>query len=313
VSGEALTEEAAAPEAASDSDTGGATISTPVVSVTDRSIVYTVDLVVRVDDVEAAAVQAAEVADRFGGYVQSESTYGSGVPLPVEPQPYDTTKIIPPVDQGQAVVVLRVPVDRYTDAVAELEALGQTVSRARSSDDVTEQVVDVESRIETQRAAIDRLQQLLATATTVSDVLAVESQLTTRVAELESLEARQEQLATLTSLATVTSTFVPPQTVVDEGTGFLAGLRAGWRAFLRSIQLGLTALGALLPFAAFAALLLVPLVTWLGVRTRRRRRERVEAAAAVDATTGAAEEPVPAAAAPSPSATSAPPPPTGQG
>jgi hypothetical protein len=264
------------------------------VAVPDRSVITTVDLVVRVDDVDDAATRAAAVARDLDGYVQSESTFGSpGMPLPVEP--YGDGTVLPPVDQGQAVVVLRVPTERADEAVDALAALGETVSRSRSTDDVTEQVVDVQSRIETQRAAIARLQELLASATTVSDVLAVETQLTTRVAELESLEARQQQLTDLAALATLTATFVPPEAVVEEGTGFTAGLRAGWRAFQRSVELGLTAMGALLPFALVAALLLVPLVVWLTLRTRRNRRRAAAApppgASAAAAPDGSPHEP----------------------
>jgi hypothetical protein len=106
----------------------------------------------------------------------------------------------------------------------------------------------------------------------VADVLAIETELTRRIAELESLQARLEQLTNLTDLATVTVTLYPPETVVEEGTGFVAGLRAGWDAFLRTVELSLTALGASLPFLAALALVVVPVVVWLVVRHRRRSR-----------------------------------------
>jgi hypothetical protein len=184
------------------------------------------------------------------------------------------------------VVVLRVPAESYSDVVSELEALGETVSRNRTAEDVTDQVVDVETRIETQEASIDRLQQLLGEATKIADILAIETELTMRIAELESLQARLEQLNDLADLATVTVTFYPPETVVEEGTGFVAGLRAGWDAFLRTVELGLTALGAAIPFLAALALVTVPFVAWLVVRHRRGRSARAAAAAQAETGTG---------------------------
>jgi hypothetical protein len=268
-------------------DTTGA-VDTPL---QDRAVISTVDLVVEVEDVGAASTRAATVAAQFGGYVQSESTGLTPEPLPVEPDPLSGEQSPPVVTSSdRALVVLRVPSDRADDAVAALEALGETVSRSRSTEDVTEQVVDVRTRISTQRAAIDRLEQLLADATDVEDVLAVESELTRRIAELESLEARQQQLANLTSLATISATFAPPQTVVEEGTGFVAGLEAGWRAFVRALELALTATGALLPFAVFAGLVLTPVVIWLVLRQRRSRARAADAA-----TAPAAQEQSPAA------------------
>jgi hypothetical protein len=234
----------------------------------ERAVVYYVDLVVEVDDVAAAAEDAVAIAARFDGYVESESSGGIDRPIPAPG--YDVAPA-PPMGT-QSVLVLRVPAQRYEQAVDELEALGETVSRNRNAQDVTQEVVDVATRIETQEASIDRLQALLTEATKIGDILAIETELTSRIAELESLKARQEQLATMTDLATITITLLPPDTVVEEGTGFIAGLEAGWRAFVRSIELGLTALGVALPFLLALAVLTVPMVGWLVVRHRRQQR-----------------------------------------
>lgn len=272
-------EEATAPEELrSEDDSGDVGVAETDASVTsvypssaqDRSVIYMVDLVLEVDDVGSAAEQAELVATRYGGYVQSETTYGTGQdPLPVEPDELDIAPY--PPSGAQAVVVLRVPAEEYGDAVDALEALGETVSRSRNAQDVTEEVVDVESRIETQEASIDRLRSLLAEATEISDILAIESELTVRTAELESLQARQQQLASLTGFATITVTLIPPETVVEEGTGFAAGLEAGWDAFIRALELGVTALGAALPFILAIAVVLVPVVIWVLVSHRRQR------------------------------------------
>ncbi len=244
--------------------------TTDVSAPDDRAVIYYVDLLVEVDDVGAAAEDAAAIAARFDGFVQSESSGGIDQPIPAPG--YDVAPF--PTFEAQSVLVLRVPAERYEQAVGELEALGETVSRSRNAQDVTQEVVDVQTRIETQEASIDRLQTLLGEATKIGDILAIETELTSRIAELESLKARQEQLATQTDLATITVTFLPPDTVVEEGTGFVAGLEAGWRAFVRSVELGLTALGAALPFLLALALLTLPLVGWLVVRHRRQQRAK---------------------------------------
>lgn len=265
----------AAEGSASDAGGGDASVSSAEApALVDRSVIYMVDLTVEVDDVAAASDQAAAIATRFGGFVQSESTFGlRPEPLPVEPSQGPASADIAPYPPGeqQAVVVIRVPADRYEQATDELEAIGQTLSRNRNAQDVTDEVVDVEARIETQQASIDRLQTLLGEATRIQDILAIETELTSRIAELESLQARLEQLSSLTDLATITVTFVPPETVVEQGSGFVAGLKAGWDAFVRTIEVGLTVLGAVLPFVVALALLLVPVVVWAVVHRRRRR------------------------------------------
>lgn len=291
-----LVEEMTAPEAdvalddAAVAGEGEAVTTQQTPPLVDRSVIYTVDLVVRVDDVPGASDAAQAIATRLGGYVQSEATYGSGDPVPYESDDFSISPA--PRPDEQAVVVLRIPANRYDEATSELEAIGEPVSRNRNAQDVTDEVVDVQARIETQEASIDRLQTLLGEASKINDILAIETELTSRIAELESLKARQEQLASLTSMATITVTFVPPETVVEQGSGFVAGLRAGWDAFVRAVELGLTALGAVLPFLAAFALVVVPFVTWLVVRHRRRRQAAgPDVAAAAPASTSAPAEP----------------------
>jgi len=279
--------EVAEDAAHADGGAGVATTDTAGTVLQDRSVIYRVSLVMEVDDVAASADEAAAIAARYDGYVQSEATSGRGTTTtPVYPgdaeaylYEYGIEPGYPPIppDGTSAIVVLRVPAQSYADVVDELEGLGETITRSRTADDVTDQVVDVEARIETQETSIDRLQQLLSEASRVSDILAIETELTSRIAELESLEARLEQLNNLTDLATVTVTFYPPETVVAEGTGFVAGLRSGWDAFVRTVELGLTALGAAIPFLAALALVTVPVVVWLVVRHRRQQRRRPDA------------------------------------
>jgi hypothetical protein len=103
-----------------------------------REIVYTVDLTVEVDDVAAAVRQAATMAASAGGFVASETTEGDNAGL-----------------------TLRVPTQTHTDIVTRLEDLGEVRNRFRSAEDVTEEVVDVEARIASQRRSIERIRVLL--------------------------------------------------------------------------------------------------------------------------------------------------------
>jgi hypothetical protein len=128
------------------------------------------------------------------------------------------------------------------------------------------------------KASVDRIRVLLAKADKIGDVIAIESELTQREADLESLENRQAALKNQVALSTiaVTITATTPVTVaaVTEQArpqGFLAGLSAGWHALL-SFGTGLGALiGALLPFLPLIAVAAVVAI-WVA---RRRRRQAV--------------------------------------
>lgn len=212
----------------------------------DRSIISRASLTVRVKDVKAAARDAATRAASAGGIVAGEQTEAK----PDHPE------------SGNAVLTLRVPGNQLEKVLGQLADLGDLVAQDQSAEDVTSQVVDVAARLKSQQASVNRIRLLLARATTIGEIVSIESELSQREAAVESLAAQSKALADQTSLATVTATFVGTGSDVVppvESTGFVGGLKSGWNAFAASASWLLTALGALLPFAALALLLAIPL------------------------------------------------------
>jgi hypothetical protein len=233
------------------------------VKAAERALIYTGQIYVKVDDVGAKADQAAGIATSLGGTIGGDQRSLNG-------------------DQSSAQIVLRVPSDKFDEALNQLARLGTEESRSKQTEDVTEMVVDLEARLATQRASVDRVRALLAQATTIGEVVSIESELTRREAELASLEQRRERLAGLVALSTITAYLHGPdaEVVPDEpDTGFLAGLKSGWRAFLESVKILLTVAGWLLPWA-IAIFVPIWLLVWF---LRRRRPARVAAPTAAPA------------------------------
>lgn len=219
-----------------------------------RSLVRTAALTVSVADVPDAARQAEDLTVAAGGLVSSENTADD----PGSPS------------RSRSTLTLLVPPARYADLLDSLAGLGTRVEQTQSTDDVTAKVVDVQARIAAQRASVARVQALLAKAKTLGEVVSVEGELTRRQADLESLESQQKALAAQIALSTVTLTLESrsaPAAPAKAHLGFLSGLRSGWDAFVAIVLVGLTVLGAVLPFAAVTAV--VGLVAWRIVAARR--------------------------------------------
>jgi hypothetical protein len=122
------------------------------------------------------------------------------------------------------------------------------------------------------------MQELLKRAGSVAEIAQVETELTKREADLESLLAQQKVLAQRVAQSPITVTLtrvavVEPAPVPE--TGFIAGLKAGWHALKVFGVALLTVVGALLPFLVVLALITAPVV-WL-VRRRRAARPKVSA------------------------------------
>ncbi|TDU91620.1 uncharacterized protein DUF4349 [Kribbella voronezhensis] len=222
---------------------GGNAADQPTVT---RAIIKTGSLSIEADDVDAQRQKAIGIVTGLNGQVVTED---SGSDL----------------DGGitRANLTLKVPTAQYETAIQRLSGLGKRTAIHQESTDATEAVVDVASRISTQRAGLERMRALLAKATTIGEIVSVESELTRRESDLEALLAKQKALAGQTELATLNLVLsepgkAPPAPKKEE-TGFLAGLKGGWNAFAATVTVLLTALGALLPFLVVFALIGIPL------------------------------------------------------
>ncbi|MFG2474586.1 DUF4349 domain-containing protein [Streptomyces fagopyri] len=249
---------AASDGAASDgaaSGAGGSRAATAP-SLETSGIIRTAFLTVQVEDVPKALDEARVTATGAGGFVGDETTTRDG-------RGHERTR-----------VVLRVPSDRYDQVLADLGGAGKVLERTAKAQDVTDQVVDVESRIKSQRASVARVRGLMDRAGKLSDVVALEGELSSREADLEALLARQSSLKDRTSLATITLSLseTPVQKAPEKAgdPGFVDALAGGWDAFVATLRWIAVVLGAVLPFAVCAAVLVV---LWLRFgRSRLSRR-----------------------------------------
>ncbi|TQE37126.1 DUF4349 domain-containing protein [Streptomyces ipomoeae] len=235
-------------------DTGKGRAADAPPEITPSHIIRTASLTVRVKDVPKALEEARTTIETAGGFVGEESTTRDG-------EGRERTR-----------VVLRVPTGKYEEVLSELEGTGKLIERKAKAEDVTDQVVDVESRVKTQRASVARIRELMDRATKLSDVVTLEGELSTRQADLEALLAQQESLKDRTSLATITlslSETPVKKSDKDDGPGFVDALAGGWNAFVAVFRWLALALAAVLPFAVAAALVVL---LWLRLTRPRRAR-----------------------------------------
>jgi hypothetical protein len=251
----------AAPGGAADSADGsgsgasGAKATAPP-RITTSHIIRTASLTVQVKDVPKALDEARTTTENAGGYVGDESTSR-------DDDGHERTR-----------VVLRVPVDQYDGVLADLQGAGKLLELKAKAQDVTDQVVDVDSRIKSQRASVARVRELMDQATKLSDVVTLEGELSRRESDLEALLSQQASLKDRTSMATITLSLSekPVKQAVreDDDPGFVDAVAGGWDAFVAMLRWIAVVLGAVLPFAALAALIVL---VWLRiVRPRLPRR-----------------------------------------
>jgi hypothetical protein len=225
-----------------------------------RSQIKTARLLLHSKQVGSVVGQIEQVAATEGGFVDSENTSTNTHGLVVSSS-----------------ITIRVPVDDFEAAVTEVAGLAQLASKRTTTQDVTGQVADVDSRVQSARDAIAQLRVLFDRATKLGNIITLESQLSEREADLEALLAQQRALSDQTSLSTISVTVTrPPKPAVtttkheDDTSGFTGGLRQGWDALVSAAAATAHVIGAVLPLGIVIAAL--GLLVWAFIRRLPRRR-----------------------------------------
>jgi hypothetical protein len=242
-----------------DSSSGAGSGASPGSTVTpqQRSIIASGTVSLASKDVGETRREVQRIVDAQGGTVTDESTETDD-----------------DGDTSYARLVVRVPSAKFSEAMQALEDVAVLRASDRGSEDVTTQVIDNGARVRAQEASLKRVELLLAEARTLKDIIWIESQLTSRQAELDSLKSQQAWLKDQTAMSTITVDIsTPPSGVIEEEpdddtpAGFMAGLRGGMKAVGAMLVAVATILGALLPFSVLVLVLGLPV--WLVVRRRK--------------------------------------------
>lgn len=276
---DALSTEAGAADdfASAEGGAGASASDTPA----NRDIITSASVNLTVDDVATAADDVADAADAAGGYVQSQSVGRSGAPLPVDPGigGPDVGHPEPYVGGESGWITVRVPADELSVFVSDLSGIGEVTQSSIDRQDVTDQTIDLRARVEATQASVDRLQELLAQAGDLGDLIAAESALAERQATLESYQQQLKSLEGQVELSTVSVSLSPRvERVSADPAGFGDGVAAGWNGLIATMNGLVIAIGFLLPW--LAVLGVVGLIVWAIVRVRRAGRRRRDTTAA---------------------------------
>ncbi|HEY4225679.1 MAG TPA: DUF4349 domain-containing protein [Pseudolysinimonas sp.] len=246
--------EAVAPDARSGTADGSTLpADTGKASTADRAVVVTGSMTVTAPHPLAAADRAVAIVEAAGGRIDGRTeTAATGG------------------DAGGATLVLRIPAAKLTATLDALKKLGRADRVATQSSDVTTQTQDLGARIDALRASVTRLLQLEATARDTTNLIAIETAISDRQGELESLEAQQRGLDDQINMSTITldlrsDAAAPPVKPAD----FWSGLSTGWSAFAAFWAGTLVVFGVLLPWIAM--LLVAGAITLVIVHLVRRR------------------------------------------
>ncbi len=149
------------------------------------------------------SAQLRSIAADLGGYITAGETH---------------LQAIDDVDYTVGWLTLRVPEDRFDDALSRVDGLGERLSLSVSSQDVTEEYVDLEGRLSYWRSQEEFYMRLMGEATEIDDLVTIQTRMQDVLLSIEQIEGRLRYLDSRTSFSTLTVglTEVPGSTPIDE-------------------------------------------------------------------------------------------------
>lgn len=175
--------------------------------------------------------------------------------------------------------MIRIPAAKFDEVMDRIAALAVKVDeRSESAQDVTEEYVDLETRLESLEAARNRLLEIMKQSATTEELLLAEQQLTQRETEIESIKGRMKYLSESARLSSIVISLYPyrPSQPLDTTWRPAETMRGAVDALVNSLR-GFADFLIVFVIAVLPWLVVVGLVWWVVARIVRKRRVRKQA------------------------------------
>ena len=208
----------------------------------ERKLIKNGSLTLEVENLDEAEQAVISWGTALGGYVSDSNSWKSSRSL-----------------------TLRIPAERFDEAMTGIGSLGVMVSRNINTSDVTERFYDLQGRIETKQILYERLNNYLKSAVNMADLISIESELNQVQSDLESMQGQMNRLSNQINYSTLSVYLELPADKEEEGFqritlgNRLSSLLSNFTTFLQYLALGAVALVVF----GIPALLVLALLWWL--------------------------------------------------
>lgn len=208
----------------------------------ERKVITTSDISLKVANVSDTMDTINGITLSSGGFVSRSSidAYDSG-------------------ERGY--MTIRIPQGDFEPVMRELKTLGKVTSLETSGQDVTEEYIDLDARVNNLKSQETRLLEILNMTTTVEEVLDVERELGRVRGEIESITGRLKYLDNMVDLATININIMGPERISSE-IGIVSSIKEAVSGFIITINVLIVLTGYLLPLIILLGLIWIIAKAW---------------------------------------------------
>src|SRR5450830_1844702 len=212
---------------------------------------------------EENMVKVTKIAELMGGYVSNTESYSDADGK---------------LTSGR--IIIRVPGEKFNTAIDDIKKAGELKSISITGQDVTQEYVDLESRLKNFVAQEKILLDLMNKSTNVKDSIEVQKELSNVQGEMEVIKGRMNYLDNLVGFSTVDAYIAEPAVVPPvEAGGFVNAVKRGVEGAVKVLNGLAFFLIAISPILVLAAIVL--LIIWLSIRSRNKKRAQRKTASTI--------------------------------
>lgn len=233
---------------------------------TGKKIIYTANITVEVDDATETIKEISATAAALGGYV-SDSTFTRDDEI------------------ASGTITIRIKPEQYTTLTEKIGTLGEVLDSSLTSQDVTYDYVDIESRLKNAEAQETQLLAIMDKAVEIEDILKVRTELNTVQQEIEQYQGQLRYMDNLVGYSTVTirvtEKFVPKAPEVKENEGVIARWSSSyvWKSIVKGFNNSVafivnffSVLLIIISYLLIPALIIVPVILVLRFIIRKLKK-----------------------------------------
>ena len=227
-----------------------------------RMIIRTGSLSIETDKYDDAEKKITDIVNKYSGFISnSKSTVNSS-------------------GNKSGTITVKVPADKYDALISDVSKIGKVMNQNIQANDVTEEYVDLESRLKTQKELEQRLIKLLSEkASKLAEVIEVEDKLASVRQKIESYEGKMKLLKSQSDLSTLTiSVYEPSMISTSSGGGFFYELgqavKKGLSGFTNVLAVSITILIAIIPILAI--IFMIFLIIKRIIKNRKTKKDSLK-------------------------------------
>lgn len=215
----------------------------------ERKIIKSANLQVEVKDIQNADSSLVALVNELNGFISNSRKWETS-------------------DQRQfSNFTIRIPVDQFTEVISKIEAFGDVKDRYLYGNDVTEEYIDTDSRLQNLKLQEDRYRELLNQAVKVEDILQIERELERVRSSIESLEGRLQYFDDQVGLSTINVEFMEPEPISFSNMGIVSAFRQAVKKMVDTFYQLIIRVGIILPYLFLIA------IVYFGYRVFKRKRK----------------------------------------